>query len=138
MNKAFTPSKLLISVVAVAALLGGCKKNEVTTAPTADTSMTTPATTTATTPSTTGMTTPTPSTSDTTGSSGMTGSTAAGTSTPSDSAVTGTNGTSGASGTMPGMSKDPANDASKPAVRNNSGQTQGTTGSSLPTSDGSR
>lgn len=134
MNKAFTPSKLLISVVAVAALLGGCKKNEVTTAPTADTSVTTPATTTtpSTTGSTTGMTAPTPSTSDTTGSSGMTGSTAAGTSTPSDSAVTGT------SGTMPGMSKDPANDAAKPAVRNNSGQTQGTTGSSLPTSDGSR
>ncbi len=135
MNQAFTPSKLLIGIVAVAALLGGCKKNEVvTTTPTADTSVSTPATTTATTPATTGSMagTTTPSTSDTTGSSGMTGSTGAGTSTPSSTAVTGT------SGNMPGMSKDPANDASKPAVRNNSGQTQGTTGSSLPTSDGSR
>lgn len=137
MNTAFTPSKLLISVVAVAALLGGCKKNEVTT-PVADTTVTTPATTTATTPAT-GSTAATDTSatattgSSTTGSSGAMGNSDAGTSNPSQTAVTGT----GAS-TMPGMTNNPANDAAKPPVRNNSGQTQGTTGSSVPAADGSR
>lgn len=130
----FTPSKLLITVLATAALLGGCKKNEVVTTP-ADTAVVTPATTTATAPAAdTSMApanTTTPST-DTTGASGAAGTTGAGMSNPSTTGVTGT------SSTMPGMTNDPANDASKPAVRNNSGQTQGTTGSSLPTSDGSR
>ena len=43
MNTAMSPSKLLIGVIAVAALLGGCKKNDVTTT-TPDTTMTAPAT----------------------------------------------------------------------------------------------
>ncbi|WP_426193963.1 hypothetical protein [Massilia sp. DWR3-1-1] len=118
MNKAFTPSKLLIGVIAVAAILGGCKKNDVTTAP-ADTVVTTPSTTT-TMPSATPSTTPSTGTTDSTGSSGATGTSAAGTP------------------TMPGVNANPSNEAPKPAVRNNSGETQGTTGSSVPAADGSR
>lgn len=117
MNTAMSPSKLLIGVIAVAALLGGCKKNDVTTT-TPDTTMTAPATPAA--PA---------SSAGTGGSAGMTGSTgAAGTSGSGDAGMS----NPAATGTTP------ANDATKPAVRNNSGETQGTTGSSVPAADGSR
>ena len=141
MNTALSPSKLLIGVIAVAALLGGCKKTDVT-APAADTTMTTPATPAA----------PTSATDSTAqGSTAMPGANSTGSSGSSGSSGSGDAGSAGSanpaapaaypaadSATMPGTTTAPANDASKGAVRNNSGQTQGTAGSSLPTSDGSR
>lgn len=140
MNSTFTPSKLLISVIAVAAILGGCKKNDVTATPsdtavTAPTTMAAPAT--PTTPANDGMNNGMNggmnSGSDTTGASGTSGSTAAGMSNPNSTTVTG-NGNSMA----PGMN-DTMNDSQHPAVRNNSGQTQGATpNANVPTSDGSR
>lgn len=136
MNSTFTPSKLLISVIAVAAILGGCKKNDVTTTP-SDTAVTAPTTmgapATPTTPANDGMNSGMNSGSDTTGASGTSGSTAAGMSNPNSTTVTG-NGNSmapGMNGTM--------NDSQHPAVRNNSGQTQGATpNANVPTADGSR
>src|SRR5450830_496281 len=128
MNAPLNASKYLVGLIAVAALLGGCKKHDVTTTtPTADTTVTTPATTAATTTTTT----TTPAT-DTTGSSGMHGSTGAGTSTPATTAVT-------PPATTAGMTGNGMPDKNKNGVRNNSGQTQGATpNSNVPTADGSR
>jgi hypothetical protein len=131
MNKPMSAARTLILIAAIGSVAAGCKKAEAPMP--ADTT----ATTTATVPTTSGTSatggtseagmagTAATSATGTTGATGATGSTESTTT----STAAGTN-----SGAIPGP-----NDGARPAVRNNSGETQGTTpNSSLPVSDGSR
>lgn len=111
MKNLISAAKTVLVLGAIAAASVGCKQ---TTVP-VDTAATTPVTTTADTPAKPKHTM------------------AKKESTP-DSSTMGSSNTG-----MTGAGAGDPNDAAKPAVRNNTGETQGTTpGSSLPVSDGSR
>lgn len=120
MRKLSSASCTFIAVVALASVTVGCHKKEPAAV---DTTVTTtvPATPVA------------AGTSDMAGSSGsgMAGATGSGSGSPGARASD-TNQGAASTGAAHGM------DQAKPAVKNNTGQTQGTSATSLPTSDGSR
>ena len=131
MNKSFSAARTLFLIAAIGSVAVGCKKTETRV----------PADSTATTPTTA------PTTSGTSATGGSTDAGMAGTATNSATGTTGATGMTGATGSTNGTTTSTAtgttgttdNTAPKPAVKNNSGETQSTTpNSSLPVSDGSR
>lgn len=116
MKNLISAAKTVLVLGAIAAASVGCKQTT-TTAP-VDTAVTTPVTTTA----------------DTAAKPKHTNNTM-----PADHSTAGNTAMGSSNTGMTGAGAGDPNQAAKPAVRNNTGETQGTTpGTSLPVSDGSR